>query len=47
MFTVTRVVSQGKVWITFNVMVKDMRKHGFDNTQRDDSSSNVSSHLQS
>ncbi|KAK7583959.1 hypothetical protein V9T40_004922 [Parthenolecanium corni] len=39
---VTRVASQGKVWITFNVMIKDMRKYGFDNVQRENAASTSS-----
>ncbi|XKL62909.1 hypothetical protein PGB90_002742 [Kerria lacca] len=38
---VTRVISQGKVWIMFNVMIKDMRKFGFDNIQRNEIPTNV------
>jgi len=30
MFTVTRVRSQGFTWVTFNVVMKDMKKMGYD-----------------
>lgn len=43
--SVTRVVSQGRMWITFNLLMKDMRKYGFDNSQRDDITTDLSSHL--
>ena len=30
MFSVTRVRSQGFTWVTFNVVMKDMKKMGYD-----------------
>lgn len=40
---VTRTNSQGRVWITFNVMMKDVHKYGFDNVQRENTSLNTHS----
>ncbi|XP_065222053.1 B9 domain-containing protein 1 [Planococcus citri] len=42
---VTRVTSQGKVWISFNLLMKDMRKYGFDNTPKEEIVTDLSSYL--
>jgi hypothetical protein len=31
LFSVTRVRSQGSVWVNFNVMFKDFHQYGFEN----------------
>lgn len=34
LFSVTRVKSQGMVWVNFNVLTKDFSAHGLDNMPR-------------